>query len=40
MKGLEVAPEVEEEDFMDEDELEMANAKPSQFSGANDTTGY
>ena len=40
VKGLEVAPEVEEEDFMDEDELEMASAKPSQFSGANDTTGY
>ncbi len=40
VKGLELTPDVQEEDLMEDDEREMFFAKPPSNSGANSTTGY
>ncbi len=40
IKGLEIAPEVEDDDFLDDDEYEMRRHNPQKDSGRSLTTGY
>lgn len=40
VKGFEASAAVEEEDFYDEEELEMAHARPNQNEGRSQVTGY
>ena len=40
VRGFDESPEIEEDDFLDEDELEMRRSNPRTLSGRSNVTGY